>query len=164
MPVVLSPPQEISYEQFIERERLENAQGQHRLFVGPTQSGKTVLCRKVAALRRAVVVLGTKNKDSALDAYITEGYKRIYQWPPTKKEIDDATKPDGSVRLILWPRFTSLHSLDDAKIRGYFVKLFDQAYKEGYWTIVCDEAPVARGPRRPAPRLHALQDGLRQRQ
>jgi hypothetical protein len=86
------------------------------------------------------VVLGTKNKDTALDAYIIEGYKRIMAWPPTKKEIDEATQPDGSVRFILWPKFNSLHSLDDPKIRQNFVKLFEQAYNEGYWTIVCDES------------------------
>ncbi len=138
--VLLDPPAVLDWEHFYELERRENGQGEHRLFIGPTQSGKTTLCRKIAALRSYVVVLGTKNKDTALDAYIIEGYKRIMAWPPTKKEIDEATQPDGSVRFILWPKFNSLHSLDDPKIRQNFVKLFEQAYNEGYWTIVCDES------------------------
>lgn len=133
-------PELISWEPFYERERLLNRQGEHKLFIGPTQSGKTLLCRKIAGLRDYVVVLGTKNKDTSLDAYIVEGYKRITHWPPTRKELKDATSPSGAVRFILWPKFHDLNSLADPKIRGEFLRFFQDAYKEGRWTIVCDES------------------------
>ena len=125
---------------FFEKERRQNKQGEHKLFIGPTQSGKTLLCRKIASLRQFVVVLGTKNKDSSLDAYVIEGYKRIEHWPPTKKEIQEATSASGSVRFILWPKFNSLHSLSDPKIRETFMAFFSEAYQQGKWTIVCDES------------------------
>jgi len=140
MVVATELPVKLPWDTFYALEEQQNGQGQHRLFLGPTQSGKTTLCRKIAALRGYVVVLGTKNVDESLDAYLIEGYKRIYQWPPTKKEIEEATQPDGSVRFILWPKITELSDLNDPKTKLAFTKLFNQAYKEGYWTIVCDES------------------------
>ena len=140
MVVATELPVKLPWDTFYALEEQQNGQGQHRLFLGPTQSGKTTLCRKIAALRGYVVVLGTKNVDESLDAYLIEGYKRIYQWPPTKKEIEEATQPDGSVRFILWPKITELSELNDPKTKLAFTKLFNQAYKEGYWTIVCDES------------------------
>jgi len=130
----------LPWDQFALRERRNHEMGQHKLFVGPTQSGKTVLARVLARDARAVVVLGTKKRDSSLDAYVAEGYKRIYHWPPTANEIKEARTPSNSIRFILWPEFDSLDSLNDDKVSEEFRKMFDSAYLEGYWTIVCDES------------------------
>jgi len=133
-------PRILSSDEFLHLEESKHTTGQHKLYLGPTQCGKTSLARVEARLARAVVVLGTKNKDSSLDAYVQEGYQRIYAWPPTKKEVEKSRTPSGSIRLILWPKFTDLNSLTDPKARDQFLKMFAQAYKEGFWTIVCDES------------------------
>ena len=81
MPSLEAPPVVDWSTWYSKRARIPG-QGRHVLFVGPTQSGKTVLCRKLAALRSFVVVFGTKAHDSSLDAYLADGYRRIESWPP----------------------------------------------------------------------------------
>lgn len=112
-------------------------QGEHRLFVGPTQSGKTVLARYHARLRNYVVVFGTKPVDPSLDAYVAEGYKRIHQWPPTREQL----RPDahGDVRLVLWPKIKKREDLRDPKIREQYAKCIDDIFIQGNWTVVVDE-------------------------
>ena len=110
-------------------------QGQHRLFVGPTQSGKTTLARLHARLRNFVVVFGTKPVDPSLDAYVAEGYTRVETWPPPRK----ALQPDrnGDVRLILWPKIKTR-----AELRGHratYAACMDHVFISGRWTIVADE-------------------------
>jgi hypothetical protein len=133
-----SPPT-VMWDQFYALEQRRNQQGRHKLFVGPTQSGKTVLARLEARLRSYVVVLGTKPVDDSLDEYEREGYLRIDHWPPTNKEKKDAGAPD-SCRLLLWPEIKKREQLRSPKIRDTFLALFDQAFIEGHWTIVVDEA------------------------
>ena len=125
-------------------------QGDHQLFVGPTQSGKTVLCRVSVRQRRFVIVWGTKKRDTSLDAYLEEGYTRIDQWPPrsklewTGKRWDrkpfpkwDVPDEDGNIHLILWPE---LKTRDDIrKNRDTYARTLDWAFIEGGWTIVIDE-------------------------
>ncbi len=132
-----SPPEILDWSIFDAQEKAENKQGQHRLFVGPTQSGKTTLARMLARHRKAVIVLGTKPVDKSLDAYIIEGYKRIEAWPPTKKEIQEATLKDGSVRLLLWPKMTKREDL--RKHRDHYLRCMEQVFVEGRWTLVADE-------------------------
>ena len=110
-------------------------QGQHQLFVGPTQSGKTTLARQLARLRNYVVVFGTKAYDESLDAFLDEGYRRITQWPPRKKDLE----PDeaGDVRLILWPKIKSIPDLWEYK--PVYSKCLNSIFIEGRWTLVLDE-------------------------
>lgn len=112
-------------------------QGQHRLFIGPTQSGKTLLARLHARLRNYVVVFGTKPVDPSLDEYVAEGYTRIEQWPPTKKQLE----PDrnGDVRLILWPKIKKRSDLRNPTIRAHYARCLDEAFIKGRWTLVVDE-------------------------
>ena len=111
-------------------------QGSHRLFVGPTQSGKTLLCRYAARDQKYVVVIGTKPRDISLDAYLKEGYRRIEQWPPKAKDL--APDPEtGDVRLILWPKIVKREDL--RRHRGTFQRFFEEAFVEGHWCIVADE-------------------------
>lgn len=134
----LVAPPVVGWDQFYALERARNAQGRHKLFVGPTQSGKTVLARLEARLRDYVVVLGTKPVDSSLDAYVKEGYARIDHWPPTRSEI--RKQPEGTTRFLLWPKITKREDLRSPRVRDAFLRLFDQAFIEGMWTIVVDEA------------------------
>jgi hypothetical protein len=133
-------PLVIPWDQFALREKRLHKMGRHKLITGPTQSGKTVLARVLARDSMAVVVIGTKQTDSSLLAYVQEGYVRIEQWPPKKSEIEEARTPSGSVRFILWPKFTDLASLNDDHVKDEFQKLFDWAYLYGKLTIVCDES------------------------
>ncbi len=110
-------------------------QGAHQLFVGPTQSGKTTLCRLTVRIRNYVVVLGTKPVDSSLDAYIDEGYKRIEHWPPRRKDL----RPDshGDVRLILWPKISAIADL--WKHIDTYRACLNHVFVDGKWTLVVDE-------------------------
>jgi hypothetical protein len=114
-------------------------QGMHVLFVGPTQSGKTLLCRVMARRRNPVVVFGTKPVDPSLDEYVAEGYVRIDHWPPTPRDYREGRKvwADGDCRFILWPHMKSRKDL-----RGFshiYEKALDEIFIEGFWCIVVDE-------------------------
>ena len=135
MPTPPSTPKVLDWSQWLERRRRVPGQGRHVLFVGPTQSGKTVLARKLAELRSFVIVFGTKAHDSSLDAYLADGYRRIYEWPPKPKEL----RPDasGAVRLILWPKIVKREDL--RRHRDHYARCLEDAFLEGHWTIVADE-------------------------
>lgn len=116
-------------------EAASQGEGFHILFDGPTRSGKTLLCRKVARLRPAVVVWGTKPKDKSLDAYVDEGYCRIDHWPPTNREIRD--QPEGQARFIIWPE---MHKREDLRrYRGVYLNCIESIFIEGKWVLVVDE-------------------------
>ncbi len=136
MPAVqrLSPPV-VGWSQWYADQRLTWSPGQHRFFVGPTQSGKTTLCRLLVRYRNYVIVLGTKAKDDSLDEYIREGYTRIYQWPPKPKDL--RRDEDGNVKLILWPKITSIPDL--WRFRDVYAKCLNSAFIDGGWTLVLDE-------------------------
>ena len=112
-------------------------QGMHVLFAGPTQSGKTTLCRMVCRWRQCVVVLGTKPKDPSLDDYVEDGYLRIDHWPPTRSEIRKAADSEGAIRIIVWPKIVTIADLK--KWIPLFRKVLESVFAEGYWTIVIDE-------------------------
>lgn len=120
----------------------------HMLFSGPTQSGKTLLCREVVgikwngeSLRRCKVVCGTKPVDKSLDAYVNEGYTRIDHWPPTRSEIKRQLEQngDGSVGFILWPKIRTRADLRKPATKDLFARMLDDIFIEGDWTIVIDE-------------------------
>lgn len=110
-------------------------EGAHKLYVGPTRSGKTTLCRLFARLRNYVVVLGTKPIDKNLDAYVREGYVRIDHWPPTRSDLKD--QPHDQARVILWPKMRKREDL--RRFRSTYLRCFDDVYMRGGWTVVADE-------------------------
>lgn len=114
-------------------------EGSHVLFDGPTRSGKTVLARKLAALRQFVVVFGTKPHDASLDDYVADGYTRIEQWPPTRKDWRDGGWSDTEARFILWPKITKRDDLRAPKHRKQYEACMDDAFINGGWTLVMDE-------------------------
>lgn len=137
MPPLPEQPPVVPWPEWYERERYYKPG--HILFSGPTQSGKTRACREVVRLRSFVTVVGTKVKDPSLDAYVAEGYLRIEHWPPTRQDIKRATQPDGSVRLILWPRIRTRADLRKPETKALFARFLDYIFIEGEWTVVIDE-------------------------
>lgn len=115
----------------------EPGQGRHRLFDGPTQSGKTLLCRYMARQRDYVVVLGTKPVDGSLDAYVAEGYTRIDHWPPTSSDMRKGGWDGNEARFILWPKIKKRADL--RAFRAVYAKCLDDIFIDGRWCIVADE-------------------------
>ena len=128
-------PPELPWEQWYGQQARTVHQGMHILFSGPTQSGKTLLCRYVVRLRSFVVVFGTKPVDPSLDAYVNEGYTRIDHWPPTKHDLRD--QEEDEVRLILWPKIVTYEDLH--RHRDVYRKCMADIFIEGRWAIVIDE-------------------------
>lgn len=121
-------------------------QGLHILFNGPTQSGKTVLCRLVSRGHAYVVVFGTKPVDPSLDDYIKEGYLRIDHWPPTRDEIrKSAANNNGAVRVILWPKIKSRADL--RRFRAVYQRALEEIFIEGRWCFVVDEGLWLASPK-----------------
>ena len=159
--LTVPPPPVLPWAQFDAQSRREVEQGMHQLFVGPTQSGKTVLCRLLARNRDYVVAWGTKKKDTSLDAYVDEGYIRIDEWPRNGKPSSQLVRktgangktrlvrkfykfePDseGKIRFLLWPEIQELS--DIPKHSDTFRRCLSSIYGLGGWSIVMDETLVA---------------------
>lgn len=133
------PPLVVPWAPWYYAKARELHQGMHVLFSGPTQSGKTLLCRVMARLRNPVVVFGTKPVDPSLDAYVDEGYVRIDHWPPEPKDYREGKKvwADGDCRFILWPHMKARADL--RRFAQVYAKAMDEIFIEGYWTVVVDE-------------------------
>lgn len=134
-PEVAAPPA-LDFFTFYEQRRRHLRQGMHQLFVGPTQSGKTILCRLIARQRNPAVMLGTKPVDPSLDAYVAEGYVRIDHWPPRGSDYRKLGDPDV-VRFILWPQMKKREDLK--RFRPVYKACLDQIFVEGKWCIIADE-------------------------
>jgi energy-coupling factor transporter ATP-binding protein EcfA2 len=135
MPIERLTPPTIEWAPWITAQANESRQGQHKLFVGPTQSGKTTLARIMLRLRKYVVVFGTKPRDESLEKYIREGYRRINQWPPKPKELQPDA--DGNVRLLLWPEIKNYADLRGH--REHYRRCLADVFTEGGWALGCDE-------------------------
>ena len=128
-------PPVLSWPQWYGQQQRTVHQGMHVLFSGPTQSGKTMLCRYVVRNRQFVVVFGTKPVDPALDAYVDEGYTRIDHWPPTRHDLKEWS--DEEARFILWPKIVTYEDLH--RHRNVYRKCMADIFIEGRWAIVVDE-------------------------
>ena len=135
----LEVPPFVPWTEWANRQPYEKKQGQHILFQGPTQSGKTALCRILARLRTYVVVCGTKPHDASLDAYVKEGYVRIEQWPPSPRDWKKCREVwgDQEARFILWPHFKKREDL--RRFSSIFAALLDDVFIDGRWCVVVDE-------------------------
>ena len=111
-------------------------QGDHLLFAGPTQSGKSLLAREIATKgRKYVVVFGTKARDDTLDGYLAAGFTRIDHWPPEKRDFKD--QDAGMAHFILWPKVEKLNDMH--RHAAVFSKCLDSIFIDGNWTVVVDE-------------------------
>lgn len=139
--VILRPgdeaPPRVSWDAWYWERARQPGQGRHQLFDGPTQSGKTVLCHRLADLRDFVVVFGTKPVDPSLDAYVAEGYTRIDHWPPTPHDFRQGGWDASEARFILWPKITNRKQL--RAFAHIYAKCLDDIFIQGRWTVVVDE-------------------------
>jgi len=95
------------------QERFSYKAGQHVVFAGPTQNGKTSLAfdllEECATVDVPALVVVSKPTDPVTSKRGRElGYRRVEDWPPktTLKEMRDG-KPRG---YLLWPKFGDMES------------------------------------------------------
>lgn len=120
----------IPWEQAKEKLRTAWTPGAHATILGPTGSGKTVLAREMAEMRRYVMWLAIKTRDPELSALTRRG------WRLTRDLVPD---PQGtSSRWLVWPRAAGIRP---TRVRqaDVFRRRFDQVHEAGGWTIVADE-------------------------
>jgi energy-coupling factor transporter ATP-binding protein EcfA2 len=144
-PRVLTKPEVLESDQFIEMFAAAHKQGQHISLVGPNGTGKTtvaiVLCEIVGAKKTRsgapsrVVVLGIKPRDATLDKLKAAGWPVIKEWPPGY----------GEEHCIVWPKATRA-STEAKTHRQVFGPLMDRIYLEGRQTVYIDEAAYFERP------------------
>lgn len=106
-------------------------QGEHVTLVGTTGSGKTYLARQILPLRKYVVVLATKPKDSSLyDPLMEQGFV-----------IRDTFDPSAATdkRVIFRP---PLDAPTDEAIRNQsdaFRQALTEIFRAGGWCVYADE-------------------------
>ncbi len=140
-----SEVERVPWEALAEMIRTDHEQGQHIAVVGPTGSGKTVLCVELARVigdRRAddgrpsrVVALGTKPRDRSLSALRSAGWPVIKKWPPSY----------GQEHVIVWPKYGDPDTAKERQAR-VFRALLRQIFSEGGQTIYIDEVATFTEP------------------
>lgn len=109
-------------------------QGEHITLVGPTGSGKTSLELAILPRRDYILFLSTKRIDDTQEALKKQGFKVIH----SPKELH----PDIAPRVILrppWPKDANAKQLKSLHA-SVFQEALMQVFREGYWTVVMDEA------------------------
>lgn len=109
--------------------------GEHVVFGGPTQRGKTTLAfdlvRHIATPDYPAYVAVSKPDDkTSIDYGNRLGYRRISEFPPTRKikELDIFNGPPSG--YLVWPKFGDI-DLDIPNARRVHGKLLSQTYSEG---------------------------------
>ena len=104
--------------------------GEHVMITAPTGVGQSVCAEEIASLRSGVVVVGTKRKDDSMDAYLKQGYKRLYDWPPPRWGREP-------FRYVLWPK---IQHIDDVLIaKPMYAKFLRSVFEIDNCTVVLDE-------------------------
>jgi hypothetical protein len=122
----------IDREEFTKRRFVYKA-GQHVLFAGPSQNGKTSLAfdllEHTATPQLPAYVVVSKPTDPVSEKRGKElGYRRVSDWPPKTnfKEIRDG-KPPG---YLLWPKFGNMET-DVPNARDITYRFLAQTYADG---------------------------------
>lgn len=121
--------------------------GEHVVFGGPTQRGKTTLAfqlvRHIATSDYPAYIAVSKPKDKTTIQYGEKlGYRRISEFPPSNKvremKIFDG-KPSG---YLVWPKFGNL-DIDISNARRVHKKMLDTVYsKQEPCILVMDDTMV----------------------
>lgn len=108
------------------------AQGQHVCLIGPTGCGKTTVLADLLALRRYVMVFGTKLYDDTYDRFTRAGYRRY----DNVKAV-----PSWADRVMLWPHIAKGTDLRDIyrKQRDVFRPALNEVFHQRGWTVALDE-------------------------
>jgi len=110
-------------------DRFDWRQGEHVSLIGPTGTGKTTLAVQLLHRRQFVCAIGTKPRDSTLDALAADGYRRV-------AELPSEGKPP---RVLVWPQFRTLDRAAKGRQSSIIGNALDQAYSAGSWCIFVDE-------------------------
>jgi hypothetical protein len=92
-------------------QRFDYSPGEHVLFGGPTQNGKTTLAfellKPIVSPELPVYVSVTKPVDPTSTKYGRQlNLRRVNQWPPPRKLSTIGDKPNG---FLIWPRFGDMN-------------------------------------------------------
>lgn len=113
--------------------RFDYKAGQHVLFAGPSQNGKTTLAfdllEHINTRRLPAYVVVSKPTDPVSEKRGKDlGYRRVSDWPPKPelKEIRDG-KPPG---YLLWPKFGNMET-DVENARDITYRFLAHVYADG---------------------------------
>lgn len=109
--------------------------GEHVVFGGPTQRGKTTmafqLVRHIATPDNPAYVAVSKPMDkTSMEWGEKLGYRRITEFPPTKKVSELSIFNGPPSGYLVWPRFGNI-DLDIANASRVHGKLLDKTYSDG---------------------------------
>jgi len=104
-------------------------QGEHVTVIGPTGSGKTLVCEQLVRVRSHVVVTGVKHADSSLEGLMKAEWVRVNKWKDRHR---------SSRRVVLWPKESNIQRVQGVH-RKVFSDLLADVYKRGSWCIWTDE-------------------------
>lgn len=123
---------DLPWSQFDEEWRWQ--QGEHITLVGPTGRGKTTLETAILPRRKYVVFFSTKRIDSTQDKLAAMGYKVIH----SAAELHPDVTPLAILRPP-WPDGVSAKQLKEIHAEVFGEALMS-IFRQGYWTVVLDEA------------------------
>lgn len=121
------PVQVVSWAEF--QDLFKWRQGEHISLIGATGCGKTTLAHHLLPMRKYVVVLATKPKDSSMNELIRDGYTKSKTWPVGPSELVP--------RVVLWPPISKRTQKTNQK--HVFADALNQIYEQGAWTVYADE-------------------------
>ena len=116
----------VSWSEFLNRFRWE--QGEHVTLVGPTGGGKTTLALKLLHMRRFVIILVAKRRDSTMDGVRKQGYVK-----------QEKLNPEVADRIVLWPTVKKLDEVHRVHF-DVFSDALNEVYLAGGWCVFVDEA------------------------
>lgn len=123
---------EVSWDDFKATFRWQ--QGEHVTLIGATGRGKTTLELAILPMRRYVIFLGTKKRDATQSALTRKmGYTLVAD--------PDEIHPDVATKWMLRPPFPKGATVAQLKKlhAGIFRRALMMTFRQGQWTIVCDE-------------------------
>lgn len=130
------------------RDYFDYRPGQHVLFGGPTQRGKTTLAFKlleyVATADCPAYVAVSKPSDPVTSREMQRlGYRLVREWPPKTRVLDPfREKPSG---YVIWPKFGDMKT-DREKCAVVTRALLEDRYTQGVkgkpGILVCDDTMV----------------------
>jgi hypothetical protein len=106
-------------------------QGEHVVIVGDTGTGKTYLESKILTMRKHIIYMQSKTDDIKFP-----GFRKV------KTQLDIGRNPfENGAAVTKWLLQPKL--IDFGAQQKEFSRTFDQAWREGGWTIVIDETYFA---------------------
>lgn len=114
----------------------EQEQGEHVGAFGPSGVGKSLVLfhlaeQRVVERKAFVCILANKRRDPTLQRLLSQGYRRIQEWPPTYQDRQNH-------RIVFWPPYPG--PSDPKRYVKQFMEALDGIMAEGNWTVVVDEA------------------------